>query len=59
LYAVWIRINETLPWIELEKEHQTRMEATKEAKKILNHAEIKIVKVQRKTKQVKVLATIR
>ncbi|HVP92678.1 MAG TPA: hypothetical protein VMS94_02925 [Acidobacteriota bacterium] len=59
MYAVWIKINETLPWIELEKEHQTRSEATKEAKKILNHAAIKIVKVQRKTKRVKVLVTAR
>jgi hypothetical protein len=59
LYAVWIKINETLPWIELEKEHQTRIEAVKEAKNVLNHAAIKIVKVQRKTKRVKVLATVR
>jgi hypothetical protein len=59
LYAVWIKINETLPWIELEKEHQTRIEATREAKNILNHAAIKIVKVEKKTRRVKVLATIR
>jgi len=59
LYAVWIKIDETLPWIELENEYQTRVEAKREAKDILDHARIKIVKGQSKAKQVKVLATIR
>jgi hypothetical protein len=59
LYAVWIKINETLPWIELESEYQTRSEAMKEAKKILFQAKIKIVKEQQKIKQAKVLATIK
>jgi hypothetical protein len=59
LYAIWIKINETLPWIELENEYQTRVEARKEAKKILNHAKIKIVTEQEKTQRVKVLATIK
>jgi hypothetical protein len=59
LYVVWIKINETLPWVELENEYQTRAEARKEAKKILNHAKIKIVTEQKKTKRVKVLATIK
>jgi hypothetical protein len=56
---VWIKIIETLPWIELENEYQTRAEARKEAKKILNHAKIEIVTEQKKTKRVKVLATIK
>jgi hypothetical protein len=59
LYAVWIKISETLPWIELENEYQTRAEARKEAKKILNCAKIKIVTEQKKIKRVKVLATIK
>jgi hypothetical protein len=59
LYAVWVKINDTLPWIELENEYQTPVEAGKEAKKILNNAKIKIVKEQEKTKRVKALATIK
>jgi hypothetical protein len=59
LYAVWIKIDESLPWIELESEYQTRVEAKREAKNVLDHARIKVVRGQRRTKQVKVLATIR
>ena len=59
LYAVWIKIDETLPWIELKGEYQTRMDAKKAAKEILKNTTIKIVRMQRKTKQMKVLATIK
>jgi len=59
LYAVWIKIDETLSWIELKGEYQTRMDAKKAAKEILKNATIKIVQMQRKTKQMKVLATIK
>jgi len=44
---VWIKINETLPWIELENEYQTRVEARKEVDKILNNTKIRIVSEQK------------
>jgi len=47
LYTVWIKINETLPWIELENEYQTRVEARKEVDKILNNTKIRIVSEQK------------
>jgi hypothetical protein len=56
---VWIKINETLPWIELENEYQTRVEARKEVEKILNNATIRIVSEQKKAKRVKVLVAIK
>ena len=59
LYTVWIKINETLPWIELENEYQTRVEARKEVEKILNSAKIRIVSEQKKAKRVKVLVAIK
>ncbi len=58
LYAVWIKIDETLPWIELQGEYQTRIDAKKAARNILDKAKIKTAKMQRKAKQVKVLTTI-
>jgi len=59
LYAVWIKINETLPWVELENEYHTRALARKEAKNLLNHAKIKIVTEQKSAKRVRVLAIIK
>jgi len=45
LYAVWIKIDDTLPWIELKGTYQTRGEARKAAKKVLGNAGIKPAKV--------------
>jgi len=59
LYAVWIKIDETLPWIELKGTYQTRNEARKAAKKSLNNIEIKIVQIPEKRRQMKALATIK
>ena len=48
LYAVWVKIDETLPWIELKGKYQTRGEAKKAAKEILNHAEMRIIEIPEK-----------
>jgi len=57
LYAIWIKLDETLPWIELKGTYETRGKARQAAKEILNRAEIKIVEMPKKKRQVKVLAT--
>jgi len=57
LYAVWIEIDEPLPWIELKGEYRTRKEAKKAANEFLNNIRIKIVKVSEKRMRFKVLAT--
>jgi len=56
LYTVWIKIDETLPWIELKGEHQTRKAAKKIAEETLNKVRIKIVRVPEKRVPIKVLA---
>jgi len=48
LYAVWLKIDETLPWIELKGKYETRREAKKAAKEILNHAEMRIIEMPEK-----------
>jgi hypothetical protein len=53
---VWIKIDETLPWIELKGEHQTRKVAKKTAEETLNRVRIKIVRAPEKRAPVKVLA---
>jgi hypothetical protein len=57
LYTVWVKIDETLPWIELKGTYQTKGEAKKAAREILDHAEMRIVEMPEKRRRVKVLAT--
>ncbi len=45
LYAAWVKIDDTLPWIELDETFQTKTEAHETAKEKLNTIQIKIVKV--------------
>jgi len=59
LYAVWIKVDETLPWIELKGTYQTRREARKGAKDFLSSIKVKVVATPEKRKQMKALATIR
>jgi hypothetical protein len=57
LYMVWVKIDESLPWIELKGEYQNRKEAREHAKQALRNAKIKLVKVADKKKPLKALAT--
>ena len=59
LYAVWIKIDETLPWIELKGEYQTRREAKKAATEFLNVVKIKIVEFPEKRSRMKALASVK
>ena len=59
LYAVWIRIDETLPLIELKRSYQTRKEALKGAEDFLGSMQTKIVVIPEKARQLKPLAMIR
>ena len=44
-YTAWIKIDDSLPWLELKEAFQTRLEAQESAKEKLNATKIKIVKV--------------
>ena len=57
LYAIWIRIDETLPWIELKETYQTRKEANKAAEDFLKGLRMEIVEMPMKGNQMKALAT--
>jgi hypothetical protein len=59
VYAVWIKIDETLPWIELKNTYQTKREAQRAAKEFLNKIGIKIVEIPEKRRGIKALATIK
>lgn len=59
MYAVWLKIDETLPWIELKGTYETRNDAKEAAKNCLYRAQINIVAIPEKSKQLKAVATIR
>jgi len=59
LYAAWIRIDETLPWIELKKEYATRKEARQAAQYAIGRLPAKLVRISQEDKPLKVLATVR
>jgi hypothetical protein len=42
MYSAWIKLDDSLPWIELEKAFQTKAEAQKAAQKVLRKVQIKI-----------------
>jgi hypothetical protein len=57
VYIVWIKIDETLPKIELKGEYQTRREAKKAAQQILNGIKVEIVNASEKREPLKALTT--
>jgi hypothetical protein len=59
LYTVWIKVDETLPWIELKGKYQTRREAKKGAKESLSSIKTKIVEAQEKKKPMKPLVYVK
>jgi hypothetical protein len=59
LYGVIVRIDETLPWIELKETYETRGEARKAAEDLIRSLQVRIVALPEKRKPMKALATIR
>jgi hypothetical protein len=52
MYSAWIKIDDSLPWIELEGGFQTKAAAQKAMKERRSKVKIKIVKIEtRKNRQ--------
>ena len=47
-YTAWIKIDDSLPWIELRETFQTKSEAQECTKEKLNAVKIKIVKMSQR-----------
>lgn len=54
-----MKINETLPWIEIEGTYETRNEARKAAKGTIKKMKIKIVRLPDKDKAIRTLVPIK
>jgi len=53
MYSACIKIDDNLPWIELEEAFQTKAEAQKAVKEILSKVKIKISKLPQQEKRLK------
>ncbi len=59
MYSAWIKINQTLPWIELEGTFRTESEARKIARQAIRSIRIRIVNISEKGKREKALVTVK
>jgi hypothetical protein len=59
LYCAWIKIDETLPWIELKGEYETRKEARQAATEAIGRFGVKIASLPEQRKPAKPLAIVR
>lgn len=57
MYSAWIKLDDSLPWIELEEAFQTKAEAQKAVQEVLSKAKIRISKLPKQEEKGK--ATIR
>lgn len=57
LYAVWIKIDETLPWIELKGEYPTKKAAKKALEEFLSNVGVKFVKLPENRRNIKAVVT--
>lgn len=57
LYVVWIKIDETLPWIELKGEYPTKKAAKKALEEFLNNVGVKFVKISENRRNIKAVIT--
>lgn len=58
LYALWMKIDETLPWIELKGTYETIEDAQKVAKELQGKLIVKVVGIDKKRKEMKALVTV-
>jgi hypothetical protein len=59
VYAVWIKVDDTLPWIEVKRTYQTRKEAKNAARDFVKSIQIRIATISESEKKVRPLTTIR
>jgi hypothetical protein len=59
MYSAWVKIDDSLPWIELKDAFQTKTEAREAVKEKLSKAKIKIVEMPPRKNPIKASITIR
>ena len=59
MYGVVVKIDETLPWIELKQTFETRKEARKAAEDFIRSLQVRVIALPEKRKSMKALVTVR
>jgi PDZ domain-containing secreted protein len=59
MYSAWIKIDDSLPWIELEETFHTRAEAQEAMKEKKSKVKVKIVNASKSERQIKASITLR
>jgi hypothetical protein len=59
MYSAWVKIDDSLPWIELKEAFQTRTEAYEAIKEKLSKVKIKIVELPQRRNPMKVSITVK
>jgi hypothetical protein len=58
MYSAWIKIDKSLPWIELEEVFRTKAEAQKAAKRMLNESKIRIARLNKQEKRIRTVIEV-
>ena len=59
MFTVMVRIDDTLPWIELKRSYQTRKEARQAAEDFLKSMQMKVVAMPEKALTIKQMASVK
>jgi hypothetical protein len=59
MYSAWVKIDDSLPWIELKEAFQTRTEAQEAVREKLSKVKTKIVELPQRRNSMKVAITVR
>ena len=59
MYTVLIRVDETLPWIELKGDYETRKEARRRAEEAIRKIAFMVVNVPQESRPLNALAVIK
>jgi hypothetical protein len=58
LSSIWIRIDKTLPWIEINGTYETRKEAKKAAEPFLNSIQLRIISTPENRRKLRALVAL-
>jgi hypothetical protein len=59
MYCVMVKIDESLPWIELKGEYATRTEARQAGQRVVQRIGMKIATIPNEKRPIKALVTVR
>ena len=59
MYDILVKIDDTLPWIELKRTYATRVEAARAAREAMNRIVMKVAYIPEQKKPMKALVAVR